>query len=106
FVYSETERKEKTKLILNAMGSRITADFVQPTTNSILIEPDAKARHLCNHAYTVILITSKPGDIARRNAIRQTWAKWQKEYDIVVFFFTAAKKQLEMDVSRNFYLVP
>lgn len=49
--------------------------YIFPTENSTLIYPYKLDKYLQSHLDLLILVTSDPTKMDRRNAIRQTWGK-------------------------------
>ena len=54
---------------------RDVALYIFPTENSTLIYPQKLEKYSQSHLDLLILVTSDPTKIERRNAIRQTWGK-------------------------------
>jgi hypothetical protein len=56
--------------------------YIFPTENSTLIHPQKLEKYFENHLDMLLMVTSDPARVDRRNAIRQTWGKVENNNDV------------------------
>jgi hypothetical protein len=88
-----SEKNSKDRQILAALGSRNGTELVKPFEQTTIFQPVKRCQNKGKDKLAIILVTTMPESTERRDSIRNGWANWNPEFDIMVFFFTGRPKE-------------